>query len=330
MTRRWFGQQGPRAGSGTLVSHQASATVKAEGAIGRRGAFALTVTTTRTGTPLSFKVDDPKNLNGVAVGDTVEITYTVAVMIKASSRGVTGAMCRTDSEIRRARRRGHATGSPTTLAGPGRTALPAPSGARTRVADGLEPLAPAHRGWRVVITRTPLLVLSAWEGMARGGAVRMLRPLRRGGAGPLPDRAAPPRAGRAGRPTQRCRWRRSKGEFLGAGSSSPSTAARSSTPRSSPRNGCATRWPREILLIALVYGVGVLYPWRRYIAIDVPSWYGVMGGGRLQPSLAGVVVRLRQPADGPVPAPALVLPAVRSTRFLAGLAHRARPQGDPP
>ena len=43
----------------------------------------------------------------------------------------------------------------------------------------------------------------------------------------------------------------------------------------------------EILLIALVYGVGVLYLWRRYIAIDVPSWYGVMGGGRLQPSLAG-------------------------------------------
>ena len=30
---------------------------------------------------LSFKVDDKKNLNGVNVGDKVEITYTSAVMI---------------------------------------------------------------------------------------------------------------------------------------------------------------------------------------------------------------------------------------------------------
>jgi hypothetical protein len=45
--------------------------------------------------------------------------------------------------------------------------------------------------------------------------------------------------------------------------------------------------PAEILLIAFVYGVGVLLLWRRYIALDVGSWYGVVAGGRLQPSLTG-------------------------------------------
>jgi hypothetical protein len=43
----------------------------------------------------------------------------------------------------------------------------------------------------------------------------------------------------------------------------------------------------ELLLIAFVYGVGVPYFWRNYVALDVVSWYGVMVGGRLHPSLAG-------------------------------------------
>jgi hypothetical protein len=43
----------------------------------------------------------------------------------------------------------------------------------------------------------------------------------------------------------------------------------------------------ELLLLALVYGVGVPYFWRNYIALDVVSWYGVMADGRLHPSLAG-------------------------------------------
>jgi len=43
----------------------------------------------------------------------------------------------------------------------------------------------------------------------------------------------------------------------------------------------------EFLQVALVYGVGVLILWRQYIALDVTSWYGVQGAGRLQPSLAG-------------------------------------------
>ncbi len=43
----------------------------------------------------------------------------------------------------------------------------------------------------------------------------------------------------------------------------------------------------ELLLIAFVYGVGVLLVWRRYAALDVSSWYGVTSNGRLHPSLAG-------------------------------------------
>src|SRR4051812_24605633 len=43
----------------------------------------------------------------------------------------------------------------------------------------------------------------------------------------------------------------------------------------------------EILLIFLVYGAGVFFSWRTHVTIDVTSWYGVAGGGNLQPSAAG-------------------------------------------
>jgi len=43
----------------------------------------------------------------------------------------------------------------------------------------------------------------------------------------------------------------------------------------------------EVLLIALVYVVGVGFVWRTQVALDVASWYGVLAGGRLQPTLAG-------------------------------------------
>jgi len=43
----------------------------------------------------------------------------------------------------------------------------------------------------------------------------------------------------------------------------------------------------ELLLIAIVYGVGVLFVWRSRAAIDAPTWYGMAGAGRLQPTLAG-------------------------------------------
>ena len=45
--------------------------------------------------------------------------------------------------------------------------------------------------------------------------------------------------------------------------------------------------PAELLLIAVVYVVGVGFIWRTQVALDVPSWYGVRVGGRLQPSWAG-------------------------------------------
>jgi len=43
----------------------------------------------------------------------------------------------------------------------------------------------------------------------------------------------------------------------------------------------------EALLIAFVYGVGVLFIWRTQVALDLRSWYGTHAGGILQPSLAG-------------------------------------------
>jgi len=43
----------------------------------------------------------------------------------------------------------------------------------------------------------------------------------------------------------------------------------------------------ELLMIAFVYGVGVPYFWRNYVALDVVSWYGVMVAGKLHPSSAG-------------------------------------------
>jgi len=43
----------------------------------------------------------------------------------------------------------------------------------------------------------------------------------------------------------------------------------------------------EVLLIAIVYGLGVLFIWRRHAAMDVPTWYGMTVTGKLQPTLAG-------------------------------------------
>ena len=43
----------------------------------------------------------------------------------------------------------------------------------------------------------------------------------------------------------------------------------------------------EVLLIALVYGVGVLFIWRSHAAMHIPTWYGMALTGKLQPTLAG-------------------------------------------
>jgi hypothetical protein len=43
----------------------------------------------------------------------------------------------------------------------------------------------------------------------------------------------------------------------------------------------------EIVMIALVYGIGVMFVWRTQVALEVTCWYGLDGGGKLHPSLAG-------------------------------------------
>ena len=44
----------------------------------------------------------------------------------------------------------------------------------------------------------------------------------------------------------------------------------------------------EVLLIALVYGVGVLIVWRHYVALDTTTWYATASAGGSQLSLAGI------------------------------------------
>jgi len=43
-----------------------------------------------------------------------------------------------------------------------------------------------------------------------------------------------------------------------------------------------------VLMIALVYGVGVLILWRQYLAIDAATWYATRSDGRSELSLAGM------------------------------------------
>ena len=43
--------------------------------------------TTKDGQTMSFKVEDPKKLQGVKVGDQVEITYTQALAISVTPAG---------------------------------------------------------------------------------------------------------------------------------------------------------------------------------------------------------------------------------------------------
>ena len=44
----------------------------------------------------------------------------------------------------------------------------------------------------------------------------------------------------------------------------------------------------EVLLIAFVYGVGILIVWRQYTALDTTTWYATASAGGLQLSLAGM------------------------------------------
>jgi Cu/Ag efflux protein CusF len=69
---------------GGTISQQMTATVT----INEIDAKVPSVTiTTKDGKKMSFKVEDPKNLEGVKVGDQVEITYTQALAISVAAPG---------------------------------------------------------------------------------------------------------------------------------------------------------------------------------------------------------------------------------------------------
>jgi hypothetical protein len=44
----------------------------------------------------------------------------------------------------------------------------------------------------------------------------------------------------------------------------------------------------EVLLVALVYGVGILIVWRHYTALDAATWYATPSAAGFKPSLAGM------------------------------------------
>ncbi len=67
---------GPKPGA--TISEQMMSTVKVKAIDAKVPSVTVE---SEDGRILSFKVDDKKNLNGVSVGDKVEITYTSAVMI---------------------------------------------------------------------------------------------------------------------------------------------------------------------------------------------------------------------------------------------------------
>ena len=79
----------------------------------------------------------------------------------------------------------------------------------------------------------------------------------------------------------------------------------------------------ELLLIAFVYVVGIMFVWRHYMALD--DVHVVRDGGCrwLQAHAGRDVVRVRQPAFLPVPAAPLVFSPVHlDAAAVAGVAHR--------
>ena len=86
----------------------------------------------------------------------------------------------------------------------------------------------------------------------------------------------------------------------------------------------------EVLLIAFVYGVGVLLVWRHYSALATATWYARADRRGLAALAQRDVVWLCEPADLPVPDAALVLSDVHLDALsLAGVAHRLEPGPDP-
>ena len=78
----------------------------------------------------------------------------------------------------------------------------------------------------------------------------------------------------------------------------------------------------EVLLLAFVYGVGILVIWRQYVALDTSTWYATPSAGGPQALVGRTVVWLREHADLSVPAVPLVLQIVHlGTLSVAGVAH---------
>ena len=95
------------------------------------------------------------------------------------------------------------------------------------------------------------------------------------------------------------------------------------------RCACATRSGPRCCSIAFVYVVGVGIVWRTQIALHVASWHGAPVNGTWQPSLAGWWLGAGEPAAVPVPAAALVFPAVHLGALpVAGVAHRVDAHAD--
>ena len=85
----------------------------------------------------------------------------------------------------------------------------------------------------------------------------------------------------------------------------------------------------EVLLIAFVYGVGVLIVWRHYMALDAATWYATPSAGGSKLSLAGmwygyVSLPIFQFLLLPLVFPVVHLGALS----LAGVTHRAEPGPD--
>jgi ribosomal protein S17 len=69
---------------GGTISQQMTATVTVNAIDPKVPSVTIT---TKDGQKMSFKVEDPKNLQGVKVGDQVEITYTQALAISVAAPG---------------------------------------------------------------------------------------------------------------------------------------------------------------------------------------------------------------------------------------------------
>lgn len=135
----------------------------------------------------------------------------------------------------------------------------------------------------VYATWLPLLLLSIVEGHAWGGSVKLPflldveQNLRLLVALPLLILAEL---------TVHRRMREGVAQFLVLGLVPDAARARFDSAVASAMRLSGSRIP-ELLLLALVYGAGVPYVWRNYVALDVASWYGVTVAGVLHPSLAG-------------------------------------------